>query len=275
MDKIGPRWYRDESGIHVDVELLPEINILVEFNLTENEYNQQIGMLLNWRITRIEQEAKLHFAEKKPFRVIADIVGVSKSQVCNDIADYRRTILKSIGQDIQANGSALGLLVELTVQVASRIQLYWDKYNELQRSSQVLGILLDRTYNRLQKNPNARVTNASTLKDIARERRAIAESQKNTLAQLRAETQQLLNIYEAFGLTSIEALSLVNTGEGYLQQKIDEVKSLMPVLIKIIKLEVTDETQKRNIFGRLANFIRENALSKHLNNSEVDYEFRV
>jgi hypothetical protein len=87
----------------------------------------------------------------------------------------------------------------------------------------------------------------------------------------------MLNTYETFGLTGPEALRLIDIGDGYLQQKIDEIKGLIPVLIEIIKVEVSDETQRRNIFGKLAMFIKTKALlnSQSLNNSEVDSDFRA
>jgi len=275
MDNFGTRWHRDAEGIHIDVEIQPEITVPLEFNLSDTEYARQIDILVNWRTTRIQRAAKLYFADKRTVREIAEVLKISKSQVHNDIAGYRNEVLKSIKQEVGPNGSAFGLIVELLTQVENRIRLLSDNYDDLQNSLKILGIPLERIANRLKANPKARITNANVLKEIVRERRILMEAQKNILAQLRAETQQLLNIYEAFGLANREVLGLVNIGENDLQQRIEEVKALIPTLIKIIKLDVTDETQRQNIFGRLANFIRENALSKHLTKSEVENDFRI
>ncbi|MCK9573043.1 MAG: sporulation transcriptional regulator SpoIIID [Candidatus Omnitrophica bacterium] len=275
MDNFETRWHRDAEGIHIDVEIQPEITVPLEFNLSDTEYARQIDILVNWRTTRIQRAAKLYFADKRTVREIAEVLKISKSQVHNDIAGYRNEVLKSIKQEVGPNGSAFGLIVELLTQVENRIRLLSDNYDDLQNSLKILGIPLERIANRLKANPKARITNANVLKEIVRERRILMEAQKNILAQLRAETQQLLNIYEAFGLANREVLGLVNIGENDLQQRIEEVKALIPTLIKIIKLDVTDETQRQNIFGRLANFIRENALSKHLTKSEVENDFRI
>jgi len=199
MDKIGLRWYRDAEGIHINVEIQPEITVSSEFNLSDTEYAQQLDTFVNWRTTRIQQAAKLYFADKRTVREIAGVLKISKSQVHKDIVGYRSEILRGIKQEVDPNGSAFGLIVESLTQVGNRIRLLSDNYDDLQNSLKILGIPLERAANRLKANPKARITNVNTLKEIIRERRNVMETQKNIISQLRAETQQLLNIYEAFG----------------------------------------------------------------------------
>jgi len=265
--------------LEVEVQFQPEIFIDLEFDLTEDEYNQQVNAFLNLRSARIQQEVKLHFAERKSCREIESIVKISKSQVHKDIVAYRNEFLKSIKQDISFNKSALGLLVELTAQVENRIRLLVGKYDDLEISLQVLGVPIERAYNRLKKNPNVQIGNANRLKEIAREKRAIIESQRNILSQLKGETQQLLNIYDSFGLTSPEAINLVNTGETYLQEKIKEIEQTVVSLIEIVKLEVSDLEARKRIFGRLANDVKIRALAKYKQGLEGGYnensEFRI
>lgn len=135
---------------------------------------------------------------------------------------------------------------------------------------------MEKAHIRLQNNPNARLK-MNVLKETARETRIIINTQFNILIQLRGETQQLLNIYDRFGLTSIDAMGLSTGGEGYLQEKIKEIKETIIALIQIIKEEIQDEQQRRNVFGKMTNYVKTRSILRERlgGNGDENAEFRI
>ena len=250
IDDNGREATQAEAVLH---KFKPGTRIIeVQIDATEDELAQQYEALYNWRSTRVRQEVTLYYSQRKSIRKIAVICKVSKSQFHNDIAGYRNEVLKDIKRDVAANKSALGLLVDLITQIDDRSRLLWDKYSDLQRSLDLLSIPLDRAHNRIQENPNARIKNISALKEVAREKRVIIDAQKNILAQLRAETGQCLDVYNAFGLSTIEAIGLIDTseGEGRLQKKITMLETFLTGFMRIVSEEVTDRTQYDRVFRK-------------------------
>jgi len=277
VDKLGPKWWRDERGINVLTQFSPEIHIDIDFNLTTDEYDNYIMMIQDRRASRVQRAVSLYFAEKKTLREIAKIVGVSKSQVHKDLRGYRKKFLSSIKLDLDLHQRAFGLLVELTEQVDNRIRILWSKYQELEECSRVLDTGIRRAYSRLEQNPRARMRNIDALREEAREKRIIIDSQRNILSQLRIETQQALNIYNMFGLCSKEAADLANKGESYIQKQIEDVTRVMRLTIAVVKDEVEDIDRRKRIFSRVAQAYKRLAIldkQKQYDHDE-DNEFRI
>ena len=275
IDNNGREATQAEAVLH---KFPPGTRIIeVQIDATEDELAQQYEALYNWRSTRVRQEVTLYYSQRKSIRQIAVICKIGKSQVHNDIAGYRNEVLKDIKRDVVANKSALGLLVDLITQIDDRSRLLWDKYSDLQRSLDLLSIPLDRAHNRIQENPNARIKNISALKEVAREKRVIIDAQKNILAQLRAETGQCLDVYNAFGLSTTEAIGLVDTseGEGRLQKKITMLETFLTGFIKIVAEEVTDKTQYDRVFRKFTELTGPEKPSDNSpsNNDEANNEF--
>ena len=246
MDK-SRGWWRENGKTYVNVE----------FNLTEEEYQYQLRLLEDSRSVRIEQEIRLHYAEMKTLREIADIVKISKSQVHKDLIEYRKTALKARKLDVDKNGRAAGLLIELEAQTNNRIRLLYQKYDEMEMVVQVLRIGIKRTYERVKKNPNARIRDYDKIKSDAREIRIHIETQRNIMSQLRSETQQLLNINNTFGLCGQDASSFVSTAGNRYDEIIQEVQEYLMKLIYIVKQEVEDEEIRHRMFGRMSEVARE------------------
>jgi len=209
-----------ELNLYYNVE---SIQIQEDIHIELCDYDNQSNGFVNRHAARIRETIDLYCAKRKTIREIADILNISKSQVHKDLTTYKGEVLQGIQRDVKQNKLALGLLFDLTAQVDNRIRLLWQKYEYLDKSLQVLGASLEKAHIRLQNNPNARLK-MNVLKETARETRIIINTQFNILIQLRGETQQLLNIYDRFGLTSIDAMGLSTGGEGYLQEKIKEIK---------------------------------------------------
>ncbi|MCX5695976.1 MAG: sporulation transcriptional regulator SpoIIID [Candidatus Omnitrophica bacterium] len=288
MDKTIQTSYKDEEGLHIDVNFLPEvfidtnfspeINMPVEVSMTEDDFNTHLNGIAKRRVVRIKEEITLYFAKRDSIREIAEKLGISKSQVHKDLSSYKQELLQGIKQDIRLNKLALGLLVDLTAQVDTRIRLLWHKYDYLNRSLQILGAILERTYIRLQKNPNARIK-TEALKEASRETCAIIDIQCDILIQLRCEAQQLLNIYDKFGLTSADTTKLLLAEGVDIDVKVKEARETIISLIEIVKFEVGDLEQRKRIFSRLANDMRVRMILKHGQglggNYNEDAEFRI
>lgn len=288
MDKTGQVSYKDEEGIHIDLDFYPEIfidanfspeiTIPIDFALSEDDFSAHLNGIAKRRVVRIKEEITLYFAKRDSIREIAEKLGISKSQVHKDLSNYKQELLQGVKQDIRLNKLALGLLVDLTAQVDTRIRILWHKYDYLNRSLQILGALLERTYIRLQKNPNARIK-TEALKETSRETCAIIDIQCDILVQLRCEAQQLLNIYDKFGLTSADTMKLILADGIDIDIKIKETRETIVSLIEIVKLEVSDLEQRKRIFSRLANDIRVRMILKHGQGLGGDYnenaEFRI
>ena len=288
MDKTSQTSYKDEEGLHIDVDFLPEvfidtnfypeIDMLVEVGMTEDDFNAHLNGIVKKRVVRIKEEITLYFSKRDSIREIAEKLGISKSQVHKDLSNYKQELLQGIKQDIRLNKLPLGLLVDLTAQVDTRIRLLWHKYDYLNRSLQILGAILERTYIRLQKNPNARIKTGA-LKEASRETCAIIDIQCDILVQLRCEAQQLLNLYDKFGLTSADTTKLLLTEGVDIDIKIKEARETIVSLIEIVKLEVSDLEQRKRIFSRLANDMRVRMILKHGQGLGENYnentEFRI
>lgn len=251
MDNNGPVWRRDESGIAIDVEFGP-IEVDVEFPISEREYGCHIDSFLELRAKRIQKELGYYFAERKPIREVARIVGVSKSQVFNDISSYRKRIVGEIKDDVRSNRVAIKFLVELIAQVNRRIEMLFDQYYYFADCITLEKIPVAKAAQRIRQNPQARIRNRDEIRESSRSVRVFMDSQRNIVAQLRAETQQLLDIYSSFGLCSGDAFAEILKDDLNFEKKIEQFRAFFANAAEIIKEEVTDAEQRRRIFNRYA-----------------------
>jgi len=225
------------------------IPIVVEIPLTDAEYQYQVELFERTRSERIREEVRLHFSLRKSMREIAKIKGVSKSQVCKDLRQYRDSAINSLRNDIR---KTLTAFVELTEQVYTRMRVLNAKYEELDECIQVIRAGIRRDAERLRKNPAYRVREQDKRIAQAREIRILVDSQSNIISRLRSESQQLLDIYQAFGLCVQAPAGLTNIEEGYLGEKLAEIKELSKRLVHIVKDEVENKSVRMTIFNRLA-----------------------
>lgn len=250
MDKI--------KGIHIDVEI----------PLTDAEYDYQVELFEQTRSERIRKEVHLYFSVRKTIREIAGIIGISKSQVHKDLRRYRDDILRGVKDDIRINSRTLTTLVELTEQAYARMRVLYAKYDELDECVQVLRVGIRRDADRLRCNSNYRIREQDKKIIQARELRILIDSQSNILSKLRCESQQLLSIYETFGLCSPDATALIQTGTGYVEEKIANIKAYMVNIIRIMKEEIKDDDQRKRAFLRMAEDIKERGIVRDESSSE-------
>jgi hypothetical protein len=152
----------------------------------------------------------------------------------------------------------MSLMIDLEAQTAERLKVFWEKYEYLEQFLRLLSPTLKRTHQRLSKNPNGPIRKRESLAQESRECRALIETQKSLLAQIRNETQQLLNIYGGFGLC-FPVLDESKVAKDF-DLKIEEVKIFLGQLLETISLEVSDKALHSRIFGKLASIIQANCL---------------
>lgn len=201
--------------------------------------------------SRIRRVVNLYFAERKTIRQIADIVQASKSQVGLDITAYKQKFARQLKRDLSVYRHTASALIGLVTQCEYRIRILIDKNEQLERYIQVFSVGINRAHKRITANPNARIYNRAIIKDEARESVEFINAQRAVLSELRRETEQLLSIYNAFGLCRPDdlntALQVKDAGSF-----IEELKSYLHQVIDVVKDEVTDKREQSRVFARLA-----------------------
>lgn len=242
MDNNGSKWWRDESGIHVELEFP---------NVTDKEITEAYAALSRLPEIRQARIARLCFVEKKPIREAAQAVGISKSQAWLDIRGYGRQIAQSIKNDNRLNKQPVTLYAELLCQSDFRIQTLFNELQWLAASLEVLGAAIKRSHARLQANPQARLRKIAELKEQSKEIRILIEQKKSLISQLRNESEHRLKVHSAFGLCNTLAIEGKIDSWDY-DAQVESIRRYLTQVIEVIKEEVADDSQKRKVFSRLA-----------------------
>jgi len=161
-------------------------------------------------------------------------------------------------------------MIDLETQTSERIKILWEKFEHLEQFLRLLSPTLKRIQQRLSGNPDSLIRKSNNLAQESRECRALIESQKNLLAQMRNETQQLLNIYGGFGLSFPVTDPCQITKD--LDLKMEELIIFIQNLVQTVRLEIPDKTVTGRIFGKMQELISTNALVNQWVDMEDDEE---
>lgn len=278
MDENGqnPRRWKDEKGINVIVEFEPAICIDLEFGpvITDIgiEVSERVGLVdraelmdaegeratfdaVNARENRVKKAAHLYFYDRKTLQEIARVLKISKSQAHNDIQSFKMSVSDQLRKDIRANKYTLGLFTKILMAVEGRHKRYLAQLEELEDIHGNLRRDL-RMVRRRYRGTSHEAEIDRDVVGISQEMRANLASQRNVLAQMRAETAQELDLYQAYGLCGPEAQDLVSGGMEEIRKKKEEAGEFLKKMVDIIRVEVKDSQAQKVIFERLAKEIK-------------------
>lgn len=262
--EIGNIEIDTEVYLIVEVELSSEIHIYQEFDLTVGELMFMEELVGDKAARRRDRIARYFFSMKLSVQDISSQLGIHQATVYRDLNDYKKDVLKAIKKDLRSNKKILGHMVELMVQVDTQIRTIWDNYTKLDATANTLLTMLREAQRQRQENPNAPTTTPlADLIEASREVRAIHGTQQTYLALMSQKTMDMLKIWEKFGLCGEEAINLIMSGGIDIDVKVQEIRQTIIKLVDIIREEVVDQRQQRNVFGRLAREIKIGYLEQH------------
>ena len=247
--------------ISVTAEMSPEINIDVEFNLTDKEMRYQKSLVFGVKGWRKQEIERLYLVQKHTLQEVGKILNISKSQVQREAEEIRDEILGTIKKDLRRNKKVLNQMSELLAQVDHQARMIWNKMNKLDEEVEVLRRVLSEADRRVSSDESLAV-DFEEVNDSFEKLMQTHDRQQKYLNLLRQQTLAKLEILERFGLTGNDALEIIMKGGVDVDLTIQKFRILMVKLIEIVKFEVADDRIRRNIFGRLAREVKIESLKQ-------------
>ncbi len=224
----------------------------VQLPISEKELEQQQALVLKGKDRRRPEICRLYFSEERTLQEVGAILGISKSQVAREVDEIRDEMFRTIKKDIRANKKALGCMANLLVGVDCQIRTVWRQCNELERDSIILRAGLDKASVLLWQNPEAEVANIQELIEKFRTVLGVHNTQQGYLALLAKLGLAKLEILDRFGLTDEKALDLILTGGTDVEMKLQEARTAILNMLKLIRTEVKDKKEQERIFLKFA-----------------------
>ena len=242
--------------IHIDWPFAQPIDFDIQFELTGKELIYMTDLVGDKREIRMQKIARLYFAMKVTVRDIAQQLKLGKTQVYNDLSDYKRQIMKDIKKDLRMNKKLLGHMIELMEEIHHQTRTIWYKYQQLEEEAGVIRAGLHQAARDRRENPEARVENIAIHIEASKAVLAIHDRQQVYLALARQQTKEMLNVWDKFGLCGEEAIKLIMTGGIDVDVQVNEVRTTILKLVGIIKEEVRYSDKRPMIFGRMVKEIK-------------------
>jgi len=215
------------------------------------------GMMEGRKEAIMRQAARYYFVLRWDGREIGEKLGVSKSLVYMNLKEFKNKYIRQIKFDIREHKLVFGHMVELLTQTDCRIRQIWEKTQWLEGQTSLLRQRIGKVRGLGKK--------MEIMKMILR----LEDRQMACLVSARMETLVKLQIFVRFGLCDLDIAERLLTDDLGSVSAAEKAKAFTIKVIEIIRMEVSDEKTRRNIFGRLAEAIRLAALE----NEDTDDEF--
>lgn len=238
--------------VEVKVQVLSEIELKLEFKLTDKEMIFLESLSIDSIQSRREQVGRLYFAMRMTLREIAEKLGVSHSLIHNDVLHVKNEVLKNIKKDLRTHKKLLGHMVECIYSLMEIERQNWNKYNQLENDIIAMRrtILILTNLQNLQ--PSEALERANRIESMEKTVLAIHDRQQGYMALITRTIKEKVDVWDKFGLCGEEALKVIFSGGFDIDVKVEKVRTFMYDLMSIVKAEVTDARQKQRIFIRVA-----------------------
>lgn len=224
-----------QMSFHVEVQFQPEIHIDSKLNLTNQDLMVIHELVSSKKEARVQKIVRLHYAMEISVREISETLGVGRTQIYDDLKEFKARVLKALKSDLRANKKVLGHMVGLMAQIQHQVRILWDKYNQLEADSTVLRRGLREAYQNRKEGEAVPIGELAALALASRATLQIHDRQQAYLVLLRQETLTMLQVWERFGLTGEDAVKLILSGGVDIDAKVTEVKT---TLIKLTQCNV-------------------------------------
>ncbi|MFW5887615.1 MAG: hypothetical protein ACOCUH_02340 [Bacteriovoracia bacterium] len=194
---------------------------------------------------RAEQIARLFFIERKTVGAICQLLELKKSRVYQCISKYKKRIAKEYKRDEIKRDRIIDNMIDLQISSKMRMRTLWGHYEELKDD-------LERVRDLMKMEEERGGVFSEEWQKLFGLCMGLHSNLCKYMKRMAGESRTLLMIWNKFGLCDMNIKDLMSYGYGDVEGLFRGIRLHMDELIAIIEDGVSNEDERKKVFGKLA-----------------------